>query len=258
MVRTVVGAVVAGLIAVGARRTRSLDTSGAIAGFASGTAAVAGGWSWAALLLSLFVTASALSRLGARKKEALLVPIVEKSSERDAWQVLANGGVFSAAALGYALHPASFWYALGVGALAASTADTWATEVGTLSSSEPVSIISGRKVSAGTSGGITVLGSLAGITGALFIAAVATLARWPVAFAAAALGGITGALADSILGATVQSRRWCDRCDIATERRVHSCNTPTRHAGGIRGLNNDAVNAVCSCIGALVALLVAQ
>jgi uncharacterized protein (TIGR00297 family) len=253
-----VGAVAAGMIALGARRSRSLDTSGAIAGFVSGAAAAAAGWSWAALLLSLFVTASALSRLGAGKKEALLVPIVEKSSERDAWQVLANGGVFSAAAIGYVLQPASFWYAIGVGALAASTADTWATEVGTLSSSEPVSIVSGREVSAGTSGGITALGSLAGIAGALFIAAIATLARWPVPFAAAALGGITGTLADSVLGATVQSRRWCDRCDKATERRIHSCNTPTRHAGGIRGMNNDAVNVVCSCIGALVALLMAQ
>ncbi len=252
-------AIAGGLLAVSvtfvARRTHTLSTSGAVTATVVGTLAIAAGWSWGLLLLSLFVTASALSKLGARKKAELVGPVVQKGGERDVGQVLANGGIYAMAALGYLVFPSPVWYAAGVGALAASAADTWATEVGTLAGGDPVSIISARRVPPGTSGGVTLLGTVAGVGGALFIGAGATLANWPVPFAAAALGGMAGALADSLLGAMVQARRWCDLCAKSTERLVHSCGTPTRHAGGVAGFDNDAVNAVCSGVGALVALL---
>jgi uncharacterized protein (TIGR00297 family) len=169
--------------------------------------------------------------------------------------VLANGGVYALSALGYLVFPSALWYAAGIGALAASTADTWATEIGTLFGGEPISITSGRKVPPGTSGGISLIGTVAAAAGALFIATGAALANWPVAFAAVALGGMAGALADSLLGATLQARRWCEVCAKSTERLVHSCGTPTLHSGGVAAIDNDAVNLVCSCIGALVALL---
>ena len=254
LARALIGALLSAFVALAARRTRTLATSGAIAGAVVGTTSIAAGWSWGVLLLSLFVSASALSRLGERKKAERIGPAVEKGGERDAGQVLANGGVFALAALGSLLAPSPIWYAMGAGALAASTADTWATEVGTLEGGEPISIISGKRVPPGTSGGITLVGTAAGVCGALFIGAVAALASWPVPFTAVALGGIAGGMADSLLGATLQSRRWCEPCATATERLVHSCGTPTRHAGGLVGFDNDAVNAVCSGVGALVAL----
>ncbi len=255
LARALIGAVLSAFVALAARRTRTLATSGAIAGAVVGTISIAAGWSWAVLLLSLFVSASALSRLGDRKKAERVGPVVEKVGERDAGQVLANGGVFALAALGSLLAPSPIWYAMGAGALAASTADTWATEVGTLEGGDPISIISGNRVAPGTSGGITLVGTVAGVGGALFIGAVGALANWPVALAAVALGGVAGALADSLLGATLQSRRWCELCATATERLVHTCGTPTRHAGGLAGFDNAAVNAACSTVGALVALL---
>ena len=238
-----------------ARHARSLTTSGAVTAAIVGTVAIAAGWSWGFLLCSFFVTASALSGLGKRRKMELVGTIVQKGGERDVKQVLSNGGVFALSAVAYLILPTPIWYATGIGALAASTADTWATEVGTFAGGEPISIISGRKVPPGTSGGVTLIGSAAGVGGALFIAAGAALAHWPVPFAAAALGGMAGALADSILGATLQARRWCDPCAMSTERLVHSCGTPTRRAGGVAGFDNDAVNAVCSGVGALVAFL---
>jgi uncharacterized protein (TIGR00297 family) len=220
-----------------------------------GTISLAAGWSWGALLLAMFVSASALSRFGERQKAERVGAVVEKGGERDAGQVLANGGVYAVAALGFVLAPSPVWYAIGAGALAASAADTWATEVGTLAGGDPISIVSGRKVAPGTSGGISLVGTAAGVGGALFIGAAVTLANWPVPFAAVALGGVAGSLADSLLGGTVQARRWCEPCAKATERLVHICGTPTSHAGGLAGFDNDGVNAVCSGVGALVALL---
>jgi len=253
-----VGAVLSILVALAARGTRTLSPSGAVVGAIAGTLCMAAGWSWGVLLLSLFVSASALSRIDEKRKQVRISSVVEKGGERDAGQVLANGGVFAAAALGQLLVPSPVWMALGVGAIATSTADTWATEVGTLSTREPVSILSGRRVPAGTSGAVTLLGSAAGIAGAAFIAAEAALASWPVSFAAGALGGVAGALTDSILGATIQARRWCAACAVSTERKVHGCGAGTSHAAGMRGFDNDVVNAVCSAVGALVALGVSR
>ena len=251
----IAGLIGAGIVAFGARRMRALSTSGAVAGTVVGAIALAAGWSWGILLVAHFISASALSKLGERRKAKLIGPVVEKGDRRDAKQVLANGSVYALAAMAYMLSHTPTWYAVGIGALAASAADTWATEIGTLTGHNPVSIVSGRRVPAGTSGGVSVIGTLASIGGALFIAAGAAFARWPAPFTAVVLGGLAGSVADSLLGATLQTRRWCDVCAKSTERPVHNCGTQTRRTGGVRGFDNDAVNAVCSGVGALITLL---
>jgi uncharacterized protein (TIGR00297 family) len=253
--RALTGAVLCALFVVSANRLRTLSISGAIAAAIVGTLSIAAGWSWGIVLLAFFASASALSKVGERRKTDLTGSIVEKGGARDAIQVLANGGIYAAAALGEVVFPSSIWFAIGAGALAASCSDTWATEIGTLAGGDPISIISGKTVPAGTSGGITFAGTIAAIAGALFIAVVAALASWPVPFTAITVGGIVGALTDSVLGGSVQARRWCDLCAVSTERVVHGCGTKTRPAGGIAGLDNDSVNTICSAIGALVALL---
>jgi uncharacterized protein (TIGR00297 family) len=250
------GFLAAGVIAIAARKFRALSSSGALTAVAMGTIAVAAGWSWGILLIAFFASVTVLSKFGEQRKTELLGAMVEKMDERDGWQVLANGGVFAIAALAHLIWNSPIPAAVGAGALAASAADTWATEIGTLSRGQPVSIISGGRVSAGTSGAVTLAGSIAAVAGALFIGALVTFASWPVTFAAVALGGVAGAVADSILGATAQCRRWCDRCGQSTERKVHDCGAATRTSGGFAWLDNDGVNALCCVVGALITLLV--
>lgn len=255
VIRVTAGLIGAGIFAFGARRVGALSTSGALAGTIVGAIALAAGWSWGLLLVAHFISASALSKLGEKRKAQRIGAVVEKGDRRDAKQVLANGGVYALAAITYMLTRTHSWYAVAIGALANSAADTWATEIGTLAGRNPRSIVSGEPVPAGTSGGVSLVGTIASFGGALFIAAGATIARWPVPFTAVVLGGIAGAMADSLLGATLQTRRWCDVCAKPTERPVHSCGNRTRRTGGLRGFDNDAVNAVSSGVGALVALL---
>jgi uncharacterized protein (TIGR00297 family) len=255
MIRAVVGVVVSLLVSLAGRRAHALTTSGSVAGLVLGTVAITAGWSWGFLLLSLFASVTLLSRIRAAEKAKRVGAILEKGAERDAAQIIANGAVFSAAALASLIAPATGWYAIGAGALAFSAADTWATEIGILSPGDPYSIIGGR-VPVGTSGGISLIGALGAIGGALFIGMEAVFAAWPVSFAGVVLGGIIAASADSFIGATLQERRWCDRCMKSTERTIHNCGTKTRINGGIRGLDNDTVNAACSAIGALIALVV--
>ena len=67
------------------------------------------------------------------------------------------------------------------------------------------------------------------------------------------VGGLAGSLADSVLGASLQSRRWCDQCNKWTERRVHTCGFRSRHTKGIRWMTNDVVNLLAALVGGLVA-----
>jgi uncharacterized protein (TIGR00297 family) len=241
-------------IAIAARRAGSLSLSGAVASTFVGAIAAAAGWSWGLLLIAFFFTSAALSKLGEERKSARLERVVAKRGSRDARQVLANGGVFAAAAIAHLLSPAPTWPAIAAGALAASASDTWATEIGTLAGGEPRSIVSGRTVPVGTSGGVTLAGSLAAVAGAVFMSVAAWVAGFAVPIHAVIAGGVAGAFADSFIGAMVQERRWCDLCDSSTERAVHTCGTVTHRIAGIAGFDNDAVNLACSCIGALVAL----
>jgi uncharacterized protein (TIGR00297 family) len=255
--RLIVGAVATGAVAICAYLARTLTKSGAFAAFLAGTIAIAAGWSWGILLLALFISASAFSRYGEKRKAALLGGVVEKGGRRDATQVAANGSVFIAAAAGQLLSGDPRWMMLGIGALAASTADTWSTEIGTLRGGAPRLIVSGKRVPAGTSGGVTGAGLAGALGGAIFAAAGAALVRWPVSFAAVIGGGLAGAVGDSVLGATLQSKRWCERCGSSTERLIHDCGTATKHFAGWEWLDNDGVNFISTVIGGLVTMLFA-
>jgi uncharacterized membrane protein len=107
-------------------------------------------------------------------------------------------------------------------------------------------------VTVGTSGGVTPRGLIAGVAGALFIAALAALVGWPAsAVIAATAGGVAGCLLDSAIGAAWQARRWCETCAAATEARFHRCGAATTLTGGLSWLDNDAVNAMATLGGAL-------
>ena len=255
--RVATGLAIAGVIAIAAWAARALTPRGAIAATIVGAAAIAAGWSWGVLLLAFFVSSSALSRAGVDIKNRRTSGIVEKSGARDAVQVIANGAIFGITAVASIIAPSDAWLAAGAGALAASTADTWATEIGTLAGGTPRLVTTWRTVPPGTSGGVTAAGTLGMIAGSAFLTLVAAAVAWPRHVVAATLvGGVAGAVADSLAGATIQARRRCSSCDAMTERTIHSCGTPTVHAGGIPWLSNDAVNLLCGTVGASTAVAV--
>ena len=247
------------VIAYSARRLRALSRSGAwAAALTGGLIFGLGGLPWAALLLAFFISSSGLSKAFARRKAALSEKF-SKGSQRDWAQVLANGGLGTALVLFSVVLPPHYWiWAAYAGAMAAVNADTWATELGVFSASQPRLITSGKRVEAGTSGGVTVLGYLAALGGAALIAVTGTVLLPPgrpwVFAATITLAGLSGASFDSILGATVQGIYYCPACQKETERYpTHTCGAHTAHLRGWRWLNNDWVNYFCSLVGAIVA-----
>jgi uncharacterized protein (TIGR00297 family) len=252
--RGALGALLAVAIALGAWRMRALTAGGAAAAIFIGTAAVAAGWQWGIVLILFFVASSALSAVAGRRQAPAFLGIVDKRGPRDTVQVLANGGVFAIAAVGTILWPHIVWSAAGLGALAAATADTWGTEIGSMARSAPRMITTWQRVPAGTSGAVSLAGLAATACGAAFIGGVAMSLGWGSELAAAAFaGGLAGSASDSLAGATVQQRRRCESCSMETEQRIHRCGMKTRVIGGLAWLENDAVNLSCTIVGAAVA-----
>lgn len=252
-VRPLAGILLAIAVALIARKRNALSNTGAVAAVAVASACVAAGWSWAIILIAFFVTSTMLSSVGGQAKRIATRGVVDKEGARDAWQVLANGGPFAAAAIASILWPSHLWQILGAGAIAASTADTWSTEIGTLSKQGPRSILQWTPVPPGTSGGVTWLGICAALSGAGLIALITFLMGWPREAACAAIvGGFGGSLVDSALGSAVQVRRWCPHCDKPTEQAVHLCDTTTDIVGGIPLMDNDVVNLLSSLTGAFI------
>lgn len=251
-------------------RGRALTASGATATFAVGALTYLGallGWTILILPFALavtfafFLSSIALSRAGRARKRLLLD--VPKGGPRDALQVLANGGVATLCAVSAAVlnradfTPPPFCFVLlwgFVGAYAAATADTWATELGSAFGGTPRSIVNGRPIAPGLSGGITLLGSAAMLAGAAWIAFVWSIAQhsW-IAFTIVTVAGVAGALVDSLAGATLQGLRFCPDCSRATETKIHTCGAHTVRARGLLWITNDAVNLLATAAGALAA-----
>jgi uncharacterized protein (TIGR00297 family) len=261
MGKLLIGFFFATMIAFAAYRAHSLSKSGAWAALLEGTIIFGlGGWEWAVLLLAFFVSSSVLTRLFGKKKASLNEKF-EKGGTRDIGQVLANGAIASIFAGLHFFFPASTvpWVVFA-GSLAAVNADTWATELGVLNPSMPRLITTWKPVDRGSSGAVSLLGTLAAAGGALFIAILGALlgpaGKGWVNLEIIIIAGLLGSLFDSFLGATVQAIYHCPQCDKETEKHpLHSCGTGTIQIRGWNWLNNDMVNLGCALVGALVGMV---
>lgn len=253
------GFLLALVIATLAYRAHSLSKSGALAATFLGTIIFGiGGIPWAVLLLTFFFTSSALSRAFKKRKQGLNEKY-SKGDQRDAGQVFGNGGLAAAFVLVHALFPESNIGWVGFAAsLAAVNADTWATELGVLNPTPPRMITNlNRVVEKGTSGGVSLVGTLASLLGAALIAFLASLftTNWSL-FLLVTVAGLAGSLFDSFLGATVQAMYFCQKDQKETEKHpLHTCGTETVHLRGWKWLNNDLVNFACGAVGVMIALI---
>jgi uncharacterized protein (TIGR00297 family) len=264
-IQILIGLVLGVAMAVGGYYRRALNRSGAVAAALVGAITFGGGgWAWGVLLVAFFVASSALSLYNPKKKAEVAAEKFEKGSRRDWAQVVANGGWGTLLALVAWFNPQPWLFAAFVGTMATVTADTWATELGTLSPTSPRLVTNGKVVPPGTNGAVSVLGTTAALVGGLFIGTLAfflaQLGAVPGVEVApfwlpmiAGVSGLAGAFADSFLGATVQKVYYCPTCHTETERAIHTCGTATQPLRGWGWMDNDMVNFLSSVVGSLVA-----
>jgi len=246
---------------------RSLSESGWLGAILVGTLTFGfGGWPWGLTLIVFFVSSSILSHYKESIKERRAAEKFAKGGRRDFFQTVANGGLGALCAVAYALgnQPPALLAAF-VGLMATVTADTWATELGVLSPHQPRLITTRQPVPPGTSGGVTLMGTTAAAAGGLLIGITMFLFSWLMLpggslpwwmIVAGLLGGLGGALFDSLLGATVQAI-YVYPDGRETERRIARDGTPNRFLRGWRWMDNDLVNLISSIGGAVIAVGIA-
>ncbi|NIM93597.1 MAG: DUF92 domain-containing protein [Anaerolineales bacterium] len=254
-IQILIGFFLAALIAFAGYRAGALTLDGAAgAVLVGGVTFGFGGWLPAVLLILFFVSSSALSRIGRSRKRDLSSAFA-KTGQRDISQVLANGLMAATSSAIYGVTNETIWLAGLAGALAAVNADTWSTELGVLAHRSPRLITNGSRVEPGTSGGVTLEGTLAAVGGAALIAVVSGIATMDFLLGIGiVVGGVMGALVDSLLGASIQAMYYCPSCNKQTERHpTHTCGTDTYQIRGWSWMTNDVVNFIASMTGAIIA-----
>jgi uncharacterized protein (TIGR00297 family) len=250
------------IISLIAYKLKALSMSGAIGALIVGSIIFGlSGLIFAVPLLFFFITGSLLSRLENESKQQSL-KILAKPGPRTMGQVFANSGPAIVFAIAYAVKGNPIWFIGYLASLCESAADTWATEIGTLSKSAPISIITLKPMIPGQSGAISFWGTISSVTGAFLTMAITfaaanaigPLPSWPIQmWLAAAYAGVIGSLIDSVLGGTLQAVYKCDICGKTIEEKIH-CDKLASKIRGIGFINNDVVNFISSFLAAILAL----
>jgi uncharacterized protein (TIGR00297 family) len=266
VIQSIIAVSISSLIAARSYRKKSLDLSGAVAGFIVMTIHIAVNYRFGVLLLVFFFTSSKLTKVGDEKKR-LLDAEHKQGGQRNWIQVLSNSGVATILVL-------LFWNVAGsedhcldskesylitsligaiIGHYCCCNGDTWSSELGILSDTQPRLITTFKPVKKGTNGGVTTTGLLAAAAAGVVIGvsfflpgiftakcefniAVKQLLVIPLAVLAA----LCGSLIDSLLGATLQFSGFC-----TVRNKVVGKPGPTvKKISGLSILDNNAVNLV--------------
>lgn len=208
-----VGAAVNAALAVAGWAAKTVNPSGAVAGFLLGTTLWAfAGWRGYLLLLVFFVVGSGATKLGYQRKAAAKLA-QEGGGRRGARHALANTAVAVACGVFAATTPYGqlFFLALA-GAFATAAADTVSSEVGQLWGRRTFLITTFRPVLRGTEGAVSLEGTAAGVAASLVLGglgAAVGLFPWTGA-AVVAVAAFLGTTLESVLGATIEHRGWLD------------------------------------------------
>jgi uncharacterized protein (TIGR00297 family) len=182
-------------------------------------------------MLGIFVVLGSLATKWKLRDKQNMNLAEQEGGRRTVGQVLANGA--AAAIFGFLafIFPAqsTLFIIMMTSAISSATADTLASELGTLYGRNFYNIITLNKDQRGLDGVISIEGTLFGVAGSCVIATVYSIAYgWSIVFLIIVLAGTIGNFIDSILGATLERR-------------------------GV--LNNEMVNFLNTICGAIASLL---
>jgi uncharacterized protein (TIGR00297 family) len=216
------------LVGYFAYRIKVINMSGVLSATLVGVLIILfGNMTWFLILLSFFVVGGIFTKYKYEFKSSLKIA----QATRGYKNVFGNGLCALVMAIGFKFNPV---FLLGfLGAVAAATSDTLATEIGETQKKQPFLMTTFERVPPGTSGAVSPLGEASAVIGSAFIASLAILLGMANSLGAATvlitttIGGFVGTQADSILGATLERRKI---------------------------LNNHTVNLLATIIGAAVSI----
>ncbi len=270
------GMIVMGFLGVLTYKVRFVDISGLIAAFIVGfTVWAAGGPPAFVILLFFFISAGVATKF--KYKAKAKKGLAQEGKGRRSWKnVLGSGIIPMLFAIGIQLAAQSvipvdpFWMFGGfVGAVATTSADTLASEIGVFSKSKPRLITNlRRKVPAGTIGAVSLLGELVAVAAGVIIGLVALIfavlnpasvyvssfEQLLFILPLSVLTAFIGCNLDSLLGAIAQNRFVCEICGAITDKEFH-CDYETKYVGGYKQFTNMHVNLGSSGLGATLGIV---
>lgn len=210
-----------------------------------------GGWLFALAVIFFFISSSLLTRN--RRVKGFIDPDKihihhDLQKRRDGYQVWANGFWMAVFITLWFLSSADAFLIGAFGVVATATADTWATELGSLNPGRTLNITNYQPVKPGTDGGISVKGTLAAFLGSAAIALfILFLNTEFVSFLLliVLVSGFLGCLSDSYLGALLMDR------DM-------QASIPDSFSEHPNTFKNSLVNWISTGIGGLIAFIFTQ
>ena len=217
-------------------------------------AAVCSGWSGVVIVLAAYFTIFTVDMIVGDRSEKVTKSINQRSGARGIVQVIANALAATIAAVFSFILKKPELMLVYAAALTECLADSLASDVGVLSRKDPVDICRMRRIKRGMSGGVSLLGTLSAFAGCILMLLVSWIffgmsVKLVVAIIVIPMVGI---LIDSVLGSLVQAKYKCYVCGKITEKTRH-CDEATLHVGGIKLINNDAVNIISNFVTAILA-----
>ncbi|MFW9956034.1 MAG: DUF92 domain-containing protein [Candidatus Thorarchaeota archaeon] len=274
------GLLVMGVVGALAYKAHFVDISGLISAFIVGfTIWYTGGVSAFVIILFFFLSAGVATKY--KYKVKIQKNVAQEGKGKRSWKNVFGSGLipmmFSVAVYLTRLSPdlaAAGWpfFLFGgyVGAVATTSADTLASELGVFSRSKPRLITNlRRKVPSGTIGAVSLLGEAAALLAGLsvgliaiffavftpgWVPAVTTTEHVIFLVPLAVLTAFIGCNVDSFLGASFQNRFVCEICGAVTDKDFH-CDYETKYVGGFKSFTNMHVNFGSSGMGATLGVL---
>lgn len=261
IMQTLIGAGLSFLIAYIAYKRASLTDTGLFAAvFFATLIYVSGGVLLWLLLMVFFISSSLLT-----KRNKKIRRIQEEKKGRNHIQVIANAGVTTVFSVIYFLTQQEVFLLAAVTSIAASNADTWASEIGTLAKGNTYHILTFKKMQQGLSGGVTWLGTGASVFGALLIAAlfmigmmvtsslnISTLVTYGFVVS---FGGFLGSAIDSVFGALIQAKYQDQETGTIYEKKTLSKQT-LMLVSGFAIISNDMVNFLSTLATSILTVVI--
>ena len=181
----------------------------------------------------------------------------KKSNKRKVIQIISNVGIGVLSLIIYKFTSNDLYLLIYASVMAESLADTLASDIGVLSKSEPINILTFKKGERGLSGNISFLGLTSALIGSLLIGTIYYIGmdKSITSFIIIILSGFLGSLIDSILGASIQVKYKCTKCKKITERKEH-CGKKTNYYKGIKWIDNNLVNLLSNAIVFIILLII--
>lgn len=210
-----------------------------------------GGWIYALAVIFFFISSSLLTTN--RRNKGFIDPCKKDihhdlQKRRDGYQVWANGFWMAVYISCWFIFSLEAFLVAAFGVVATATADTWATELGSLNPGKTIKITNFKPVEPGTDGGISFKGTAGAFTGSFLTSLFVLFLNdgFPsFLFLIVLVSGFLGCITDSYLGAFLQDKNLTG-------------STPDNFTEHPDTFKNSLVNWYSTGIGGLIALIFTQ